>query len=95
MLAAALMERAGTGGALFRNLYRDFLGEAVDLLPDRSALRETRDAYASAATRWTRIADLIERSAQTDTAAPLSTAADECLEAVAIERAAMTRLAAL
>ena len=27
-----LMERAGTGGALFRNLYRDFLKESYELL---------------------------------------------------------------
>jgi len=27
--AAMLMEKAGTGGALFRNLYRDFLKESV------------------------------------------------------------------
>src|ERR1035437_4945348 len=29
---AMLMEKAGTGGALFRNLYRDFLKESYDLL---------------------------------------------------------------
>ena len=32
-LAALLMERAGTGGALFRNFYRDFLREAREHLP--------------------------------------------------------------
>ncbi|MEE1751083.1 DUF4872 domain-containing protein, partial [Streptomyces sp. SP18CS02] len=30
--AAVLMERAGTGGALFRNLYRDFLAECAQLI---------------------------------------------------------------
>lgn len=30
--SAMLMEKAGTGGALFRNLYRDFLKESYDLL---------------------------------------------------------------
>ncbi len=29
---AMLMERAGTGGALFRNLYRDFLKESHELI---------------------------------------------------------------
>lgn len=29
---AILMEKAGTGGAIFRNLYRDFLGESYDIL---------------------------------------------------------------
>jgi hypothetical protein len=31
-LSAMMMERAGTGGALFRNLYRDFLKESHELL---------------------------------------------------------------
>ncbi len=31
-MAASLMEKAGTGGALFRNLYRDFIKESYDLL---------------------------------------------------------------
>ncbi|HZX05226.1 BtrH N-terminal domain-containing protein, partial [Kribbella sp.] len=30
--AALLMEKAGTGGALFRNLYRDFLGECAEVV---------------------------------------------------------------
>ncbi len=29
---AIIMERAGTGGALFRNIYRDFLKESFELL---------------------------------------------------------------
>lgn len=33
-LTALLMERSGTGGALFRNLYRDFLKECLDALED-------------------------------------------------------------
>ncbi|MFG3527507.1 DUF4872 domain-containing protein [Streptomyces sp. NPDC047917] len=39
--AALMMEKAGTGGALFRNLYRDFLAECTNLL-DRSHLRTGR-----------------------------------------------------
>jgi hypothetical protein len=31
-LSAMMMEKAGTGGALFRNLYRDFLKESHELL---------------------------------------------------------------
>ncbi|MEV6937390.1 BtrH N-terminal domain-containing protein [Streptomyces sp. NPDC051132] len=49
--AALLMEKAGTGGALFRNLYRDFLAECTDLL-DSSHLRTGHTLYAEAATLW-------------------------------------------
>jgi hypothetical protein len=42
--AALLMEKAGTGGALFRNLYRDFLAECVHLL-DSGDLRTGHELY--------------------------------------------------
>ena len=92
MLSAMLMERGGTGGALFRNLYRDFLSEAVDLLPLRQALRAARDDFAASAECWTQVAGLVEESARCDSGAPLSAAADKCRGAAAIERRAMERL---
>ncbi|WP_402844281.1 BtrH N-terminal domain-containing protein [Microbacterium sp. GXS0129] len=63
---AALMERGGTGGGLFRALYRDFLIEArdivaADLAPAQaSALERGVDLFADAARRWTRAAELID-----------------------------------
>ncbi|AVH23704.1 BtrH N-terminal domain-containing protein [Nocardia cyriacigeorgica] len=56
--AALLMEKAGTGGALFRNLYRDFLGECAELL-DSARLRTGHRLYAEAASGWTEVARLI------------------------------------
>ncbi|MFG3257078.1 BtrH N-terminal domain-containing protein [Streptomyces sp. NPDC048172] len=56
--AAFLMERGGTGGALFRNLYRDFLAESLELLDDHR-LRTGHRLYAEAATLWTETAALI------------------------------------
>ncbi|SDM51246.1 BtrH N-terminal domain-containing protein [Allokutzneria albata] len=56
--AARMMEKAGTGGALFRNLYRDFLGECADLI-DSDHLRTGHRLYTEAATLWTEVADLI------------------------------------
>lgn len=59
--AALLMEKAGTGGALFRNLYRDFLAEGAELLgSDR--LRTGHTLYSEAATLWTQVAALIEKA---------------------------------
>lgn len=65
---ARLMERAGTGGALFRNLYRDFLAECTALcdsghLPiDDGPLRTGHTLYAEAAAGWSAVAALIERA---------------------------------
>ncbi|GGQ69885.1 BtrH N-terminal domain-containing protein [Streptomyces pilosus] len=56
--AALMMERAGTGGALFRNLYRDFLGECTHLL-DSGPLRTGHRLYGEAAALWTEVAALI------------------------------------
>lgn len=94
-LAATLMERAGTGGALFRNLYRDFLSEAIDLLPQRKPLRAARDAFSASAGCWTRIAELIALSAESDTESALLEAASLCRTAARIERSAMEELAQL
>ncbi|GAB1820017.1 BtrH N-terminal domain-containing protein [Herbidospora sp. RD11066] len=49
---ALLMEKGGTGGALFRVLYRDFLGECAELIDD-AKLRAAHALYAEAATLWT------------------------------------------
>lgn len=51
------MEKAGTGGALFRNLYRDFLGESYDLLSD-SSVAEAHVLFAKSARSWTEVATL-------------------------------------
>ncbi|MEU8953719.1 BtrH N-terminal domain-containing protein [Streptomyces sp. NPDC048518] len=56
--AAVLMEKAGTGGALFRNLYRDFLAECGQLV-DSSHLRTGHRLYAEAADLWTQVAEHI------------------------------------
>ncbi|MGW0048697.1 BtrH N-terminal domain-containing protein [Nocardia cyriacigeorgica] len=59
--AAMLMERGGTGGALFRNLYRDFLGECCDIL-DSTGVRTGHRLYAEAAAGWTEVASLIREA---------------------------------
>ncbi|MFC7641051.1 BtrH N-terminal domain-containing protein [Streptosporangium lutulentum] len=58
--AALLMEKAGTGGALFRNLYRDFLAECTGLF-DSGHLRTGHGLYSEAATLWTAAAALITK----------------------------------
>ncbi|MFD8542435.1 BtrH N-terminal domain-containing protein [Streptomyces sp. NPDC059649] len=92
--AALLMEKAGTGGALFRHLYRDFLAECTQLL-DSSHLRTGHGLYAEAATLWTEVAALIARAGETGTTQCLVQAGN-LLDALSrIEREAMQALSCL
>ncbi|MEV0582569.1 BtrH N-terminal domain-containing protein [Nonomuraea sp. NPDC050310] len=61
--AALLMERGGTGGALFRVLYRDFLGECVRVI-DHEHLRTGHRLYGEAAVLWTEVAGLVEKAGE-------------------------------
>lgn len=61
---AMLMEKAGTGGALFRNLYRDFLKESYDLLK-LDKLKVAHEAFTDIATLWTSVSTLFEKTAST------------------------------
>jgi hypothetical protein len=61
---AILMEKAGTGGALFRNLYRDFLKESYDLLK-LDKLKTGHEAFTEIATLWTAVSQLFEKVSQT------------------------------
>jgi hypothetical protein len=61
---AMLMEKAGTGGALFRNLYRDFLLEGAQLL-DSDLLREAHACYREIAEDWTAIASHFDSAGRT------------------------------
>ena len=88
---AAMMERAGTGGALFRNLYRDFLGEAYELLGgDR--LREARQSFAEIAGKWTFVAGLFERVTGPDDTDIVQEASDILASISEAEKRVMTKL---
>lgn len=62
--SAMLMEKAGTGGALFRNLYRDFLKESYDLLK-LDKLKTGHEAFVEIADLWTSVSQLFEKVSQT------------------------------
>ncbi len=61
---ASLMEKAGTGGALFRNLYRDFLKESYELLK-LDKLKTAHEAFREIALLWTSVSQLFEKAGQT------------------------------
>ncbi|MFJ9849422.1 BtrH N-terminal domain-containing protein [Streptomyces sp. NPDC101150] len=92
--AALLMEQAGTGGALFRNLYRDFLAECTQLL-DSSHLRTGHRLYAEAATLWTEVAALVTEAGEAGDAQCLVRAGTVLGDLSRTERAAMQALSCL
>ncbi len=92
--AALLMEKAGTGGALFRNLYRDFLAECTHLL-DSSHLRTGHGLYAEAATLWTEAAALIAKAGASGDAQCLVAAGTILRDLSRMEREAMQALSRL
>lgn len=61
---ARMMEKAGTGGAIFRNLYRDFLKESFELL-NLEKLQEGYEAFVEIATSWSTVIELFELVSQT------------------------------
>ncbi|MDL2076224.1 BtrH N-terminal domain-containing protein [Streptomyces sp. GXMU-J15] len=92
--AALLMERAGTGGALFRNLYRDFLAECAELLGSER-LRTGHRLYAEAATLWTEVAELITKAGVSGDAQCLEQAGSLLHDIARVEREAMQTLSRL
>ncbi|UNO41535.1 BtrH N-terminal domain-containing protein [Streptomyces sp. MST-110588] len=97
--AAVLMERGGTGGALFRNLYRDFLAECAELVVDgsgvRSALRSGHRLYGEAAVLWTEVAALIDEAGRSGDARCLVRAGTVLGDVSRVEREAMQVLSRL
>jgi len=61
---AMLMEKAGTGGALFRNLYRDFLKESYELL-QLDILRQGYRDWVEIAALWTEVSGLFVKVSET------------------------------
>lgn len=62
--AVMLMERAGTGGAIFRNIYRDFLKEAYELTENKF-IEHSYFKFSEIASDWSDIISLFERVSET------------------------------
>lgn len=60
---AMMMEKAGTGGSLFRNFYRDFLKESYEITGNRT-IQKAHEAFYTIASDWKRVADLFSELAQ-------------------------------
>lgn len=90
-LTALLMERAGTGGALFRNLYRDFLQECVNLFGDPK-VEQAYLLFTEIAPMWISVSSLIDHVGRTENHQELNQVSKLLLEIADKERIAMELL---
>jgi hypothetical protein len=88
---AMLMEKAGTGGALFRNLYRDFLGESAGLLKSKVLDQAAKD-FARIASLWTEVSSLFDSAGKTKKEKHVLEASALLKELSALEQTAMGKL---
>lgn len=88
---AVMMERAGTGGALFRNLYRDFLRESYALLQS-DPLGEAAEAFSEIARKWTNVAAMFGRVTGPDDTELVQNASELLVSISHAEHGVMTKL---
>ncbi len=88
---AMLMEKAGTGGALFRNLYRDFLKESADLL-ESDQIREAFLEFSKIAGLWTEVASLLDKAGGSSKVGYINQASDILVDLSVKEKRAMELL---
>ncbi|MBB3118653.1 BtrH N-terminal domain-containing protein [Pseudoduganella violacea] len=93
-IIAMLMERAGTGGGLFRKMYGRFLQQGQSLT-GMAALGVAAREFDAIAARWTEVAELIEEAGRRGKRDALAQASRLLAEISQRERAQLTTLETL
>ncbi|GAF77184.1 unnamed protein product, partial [marine sediment metagenome] len=88
---AMLMEKAGTGGALFRNLYRDFLKESYQILKVKE-VKESYDMFIDIARLWKAVSKLFMKAGETKDIEYINKASEILVEISDKEKEAMNIL---
>ncbi len=88
---AMLMEKGGTGGALFRNLYRDFLKESYELLNIKK-IDEAHKIFSETADLWTKVSNLFSKTSETQNVEYINQASGIFVELSKKEKEAMELL---
>jgi len=88
---AMLMEKAGTGGALFRNMYRDFLEESAEIT-DLELIGKAHLAFVDIAKLWTEVAALLDRAGATGEETHINQASEILVELSKLEFDAVSLL---
>jgi len=89
--SAMMMEKAGTGGALFRNLYRDFLKEAFQLTKI-NAISDAYHDFIEIAKMWTEVAHLFSQVIDDESIMYIDSASDLLKKLSVLEFEAMSKL---
>ena len=85
---AMLMEKAGTGGALFRNLYRDFLKESYQILKVEE-INESYEMFVDIARLWRAVSNLFVKAGDTKNIEHINKASEILVELADKEKRAM------
>jgi len=88
---AMLMEKAGTGGALFRNLYRDFLKESFQIL-EIEEIGKSYEMFVEIAKLWREISKLFIRAGNSKSIEYINKASKILVELAEKEKRAMNIL---
>ncbi len=91
---ATMMEKGGTGGAMFRNLYRDFLDEASGFIND-SCIKDAFELYKESAILWNELSDTLMAISRTKEERLLEDVSQLFKDIEAIETVAMNKLLSL
>lgn len=86
-----LMEKGGTGGGLFRNLYRDFLEESNRLFPELG-LKNVHQLFCEIAPMWTEVSKLMIDAGETKNLKLLDEASEILHNIAPLEESAMNEL---
>ena len=89
--SASLMERGGTGGSLFRNIYRDFLKEGGELIQS-DVLLNASEEYDVIAKLWKTVADLFDKIGETEDIKYVNEASEILADLSEKEKKAMEKL---
>jgi len=88
---AMLMEKAGTGGSLFRNLYRDFLEESAELLKSR-VIKEAHQEFCVIAGLWKNVSELFFLAGESEDIKYINQASEVLVDLSGRERVVMEKL---
>jgi hypothetical protein len=88
---AMLMEKAGTGGAIFRNFYRDFLKESYEILKIDN-IKKAHSMFIEIADLWIEVSSLFEKVGETKDVTYINKASEILIKLSEKEKMAMELL---
>ena len=88
---AMLMEKAGTGGAIFRNFYRDFLKESYEIIKNKN-IKKAHKMFIEIADLWTKVSMLFNKAGKTKDVKYINEASEILVDLSKKEKIAMELL---